>query len=100
MKSIYHLAVMLLVVLTVGTPAVSRADSLNPQTLIVQNTPAASQDPQTTEVENAAGGVPELFMPERSYRFENVPAGQTVTHDFAVHNKGTGLLRITRVKTG
>jgi hypothetical protein len=100
MNLLYHLAVTLLVVITVCSPAVSRADSLDPQTLLVQTTPAAGQDPQTTEVEKTVEGVPELYMPDRSYRFENVPAGQTVTHEFTVQNKGTGLLRITRVKTG
>lgn len=100
MKLLYHLAIMLLAFMAVCAPASTWAESINPQTLLAQNTPATSQDPQTTLVENTTEGVPELYLPENSYRFESVPAGQTVTHDFAVYNRGTTLLRITRVKTG
>ena len=100
MKLLYLLAIMLLAFMVVCAPASTWAESINPQTLLAQNTPAANQDPQTAEMENSADGVPELFIPENSYRFEPVPAGQTVTHDFVVHNKGTALLHITRVKTG
>lgn len=100
MKLLYYLAIMLLAFMAVCAPASTWAESINPQTLLAQNTPTANQDPQITEMENSADGVPVLFLPENSYRFESVPAGQSVTHDFVVYNRGTALLRITRVKTG
>ena len=43
---------------------------------------------------------PAIFFPEKSFRFENAVAGQTVTHDFVVQNTGGADLQITRVKTG
>ncbi len=94
------MAIILFAFMTVCAPASTWAENISPQTLLVQNTPATSQDPQTTLVENTAEGVPELYLPENSYRFETIPAGKAVTHDFAVYNRGTALLRITRVKTG
>jgi len=100
MKQLYHLTAMLIAFTIVCIPAVARADSTAPQTPLVQNTQAVNQDIQKEDAENAADGVPEIFVPEKSYQFENVPAGQMVTHDFVVLNKGSALLRITRVKTG
>ena len=91
---------MLLTLTMACTPADARADSIDPQTLLVQNTPAVSQDSQPLERENTEDGVPKLFVPEKNYQFESVPAGRTVTHDFIVYNNGTALLRIIRVKSG
>lgn len=100
MKLLYHLTAMLIAFTMVCIPAVSRADSTAPQTPVDQNTRAVSQDIQKEDAENTADGVPEISIAEKSFQFENVPAGQTVTHDFVVVNKGSALLRITRVKTG
>ena len=100
MKLLYHLTAMLIAFTLVCIPAAVRADSTAPQTPLDQSTQAVKPDPQKEETENTTDGVPELFIPEKSYQFENVPAGQTVTHDFVVLNKGSALLRITRVKTG
>ena len=100
MKLLYLLTAMLIAFTMVCIPVVARADSTAPQTPLDQSTQAVKSDPQKEEAENAADGVPEIFVPEKSYQFENVPAGQMVTHDFVVLNKGSALLRITRVKTG
>ncbi len=100
MKFFYFLMAMLFAFMIVCSPAISRADNTAPQTPLDQKTQAVSQEPQDEEVEKTADGAPELYLPEKTYQFENVPAGQTVTHDFVVHNKGTVLLHITRVKTG
>jgi len=100
MKLLYHLIAMLFVFMVICSPAASQADSTAAQTPLDQHTPVVSQDSQTEEEENTAAAAPELYIPDKSHQFENVPAGQTVTHDFIVHNKGTALLRITRVKTG
>lgn len=91
---------MLLAFMTVVSPAILQADSVDPQTLLVQNTPVTSQKPQEVEGETAEDGAPVLTIPQKSHQFENVPAGQTVTHDFVVQNQGTALLHITRVKSG
>lgn len=100
MKLSFHLAVLLLAFVAVCAPSGSNADDTGPQALPAQSTPAVGQDSQTAGGDEAADGVPVLFLPETSFQFENVPAGQSVTHDFLVQNKGTALLRITRVKTG
>jgi len=100
MRLLYHLAIILFAFMAVCAPASTWAESINPHALLVQNTPAANQDLQTADKENTVDGIPELYLPENSYRFESIPAGQTVAHDFAVYNRGTALLRITRVKTG
>ena len=100
MRLLYHLAIALLVFMTAGIPAVSQAESVNPQTLLVQNTPTVSQEPQAVGGESAEGGVPALNIPQKDFQFENVPAGQTVIHDFVIRNQGTAVLGITRVKSG
>ena len=100
MNVIFHLVIMLFAFMMVCTPIDSRADSIDPQGLLVQSTPTVSQDPQPIEEENTEDGFPKLSVPERNYQFESVPAGQTVSHDFIVYNKGTAPLHITRVKTG
>ena len=93
MKLRYHLMAMLFMFMIVCSPAAA-------QTPIEENTPVVSQDSQIEKEENTAQDAPALYIPHKSHQFENVPAGQTVTHDFIVHNKGTATLRITRVKTG
>ena len=98
MKLIHHLMAVLLAFMILCSPAGSRADTA--QTSSEQSTQAASQTAPNTEEENTAAAVPELYIPAKSHQFENVPAGQTVTHDFLLYNKGTAPLHITRVKTG
>ena len=100
MKLINHLMAALLALMILCSPAGSRAASDTAQTSAEQTTQATNQDSLNTEEENAAAAVPELYIPDKSYQFENVPAGQTVTHDFILYNKGTAPLHITRVKTG
>ncbi len=41
----------------------------------------------------------EAFMPERTFNFESVWDGDTVTHDFILINKGTAPLEITKIET-
>lgn len=96
MKLHYHLMALLIVFMTICSPAASGADSSATKT----SPPVVSHDSQKAEEESAAEALPELYIPDKSYQFENVPAGQTVTHDFIIHNKGTAPLHITRVKTG
>ena len=93
MKLFYHLMAMLFMFMIICSPAAA-------QTPQDQTTPVVSQDLQTEKEDTAAVAAPELYIPDKSFKFENVPAGQTVTHDFIIHNRGTALLRITRVKTG
>jgi len=93
MKLFDHLMAMLFVFMIICSPAAA-------QTLLDHGTPVASQDPQTAEEEISAVAAPELYIPDKIHQFENVPAGQTVTHDFIMHNKGTATLHITGVKTG
>jgi DMSO/TMAO reductase YedYZ molybdopterin-dependent catalytic subunit len=100
MKLFDRLVAMLFVFMIICSPAVSQADSSAAHTPLDQNTPAASQDPQTVEEANTATAAPELYIPDKIHQFKTVPAGQTITHDFIVYNKGTDALRITRVKTG
>jgi len=100
MKLFDRLVTMLFVFMIICCPAASQADSNAAQTPMDQSTPAASQDPQTAEEAHTAAAAPELYIPDKNHQFETVPAGQTVTHDFIVHNKGTATLHITRVKTG
>ena len=96
----HNMISILLACMLVLTLSVCWADDTNQTTSTDQNDPAVSQGSQTKEGEIVAVAVPEVFIPEKNHRFENVPAGQTVTHDFMVQNKGTAPLSITRVKTG
>jgi hypothetical protein len=100
MKLSFHVAVSLVAFMAVCMPTGSMADDTGPQVLPVQNTPAVVQDTRNAGEDEVTDGVPVLYLPETSFHFENVPAGQSVTHEFRVQNKGTALLRITRVKTG
>ena len=54
----------------------------------------------STLLKPEAAKVPAVFFPETSYTFDPVVDGVYVTHDFVVHNKGDGLLKINRVRTG
>ena len=100
MKLFNHLVAMLFVFMIICSPAASQADSTAAQTPLDQSTPVVSQESQIENEENTAQDAPALYIPQKSHQFENVPAGQTVTHDFIVHNKGTATLRSTRVKPG
>ena len=100
MKIRYHLIPILLSCILVFPLLVCRADESGQQAQAGQNAPSVSQDTQSTEREPTVEAAPELSIPEKNYEFENVPAGQTVTHDFILHNRGTAPLHITRVKTG
>ena len=96
----HHMIPILLACMLVLTLSVCWADDTNPQTSADPNDSAVSQNSQTAAGEAAAEAAPELFIPEKSHQFENVPAGQTVTHDYILYNKGKAALNITRVKTG
>ena len=100
MKLRYILMAVLFAFMIICSPAGALADNSAGQAALYQNTPEVSRDSQTVGEEKTAKAAPELNIPEKNYQFENVPAGQTVTHDFIVHNKGTAPLHITRVKTG
>ena len=39
-------------------------------------------------------------MPEAQHRFGTAIEGETVQHDFILHNKGTADLRIEKITTG
>jgi len=43
--------------------------------------------------------MPSAYLPASRYEFPPVVEGQEVTHDFVVQNKGSGILKIHRVKT-
>ena len=88
MKFIVHLLAVLFGFVILCSPAACLADN------------TASEDTRSDTLENAAEAAPELYIPVKSHQFENVPAGQTVTHDFVLHNRGTAPLHITGVKTG
>jgi hypothetical protein len=47
-----------------------------------------------------SGGSPVAVVAEGAYRFEPVPEGTPVTHEFKIQNTGTAPLRIERVNTG
>jgi len=48
----------------------------------------------------AQGGAPAAVLPENSYRFGTAIEGETVRHDFILHNKGSADLKIEKIKTG
>ena len=52
------------------------------------------------EIVTIALKAPAVIFPETRYTFDPVADGVYVTHDFVVHNKGDGLLKINRVRTG
>ena len=52
------------------------------------------------EIVTVALKTPTVFFPETRYTFDPVVDGVYVTYDFVVHNKGDGLLKIKRVRTG
>ncbi len=43
---------------------------------------------------------PSAVVPESRFTFAPVTDGTEITHDFAIQNKGTALLKIESVKTG
>lgn len=49
---------------------------------------------------NATEQQPIAFFPEKSFVFDEVLDGVEVTHEYIVQNKGTGVLKIERVRTG
>ena len=52
------------------------------------------------EIVTVALKAPAVFFPETDYAFDPVVDGVSVIHDFVVYNKGDGLLKIERVRTG
>lgn len=56
-----------------------------------------NQSPPTNE---DVSSTPSVFVPAASYRFAPVAEGTRVTHDFVIRNRGTGLLKIEKVRTG
>ncbi len=43
---------------------------------------------------------PKIYIPEPTYKFEQVLEGTEVLHDFVIQNKGTAQLIIKKVKPG
>jgi hypothetical protein len=43
---------------------------------------------------------PSAFFPQTSYEFSPVLDGSKVMHEFVIQNKGSGTLKVERVKTG
>ncbi len=43
---------------------------------------------------------PVAYLPVSSVAFETVLEGESVTHEFTIRNKGTGKLRIEKIRTG
>jgi len=77
-------------------PVFAWADSAKPDQeksgkAVIEKTDATSEDP---------GNKPEAFVPENRFNFAQVVDGTEVLHDFVIQNKGTGDLKITRVRTG
>ena len=58
------------------------------------STPALSLETK----DEVAVAVAEAPAPE--FRFELVPEGAKVTHDYIIHNKGSEPLEVLKVKTG
>ncbi|UCF92325.1 MAG: hypothetical protein JSW39_29340 [Desulfobacterales bacterium] len=56
-------------------------------------------NPKSTP-EKEIGSLPVAYLPESRYEFSRVVDGTEVIHDFVIQNKGTGLLKIEKVKTG
>ena len=61
--------------------------------LMFFSVPALSLDAKTDNV-------PVAEMAASEYRFESVPEGTRVTHDYIIHNRGTAPLKVIQVKTG
>jgi len=53
-----------------------------------------------TKTVKVSQGVPSVFFPSNRYKFNPVPEGTVVRHDFVVQNKGDGTLHINKVRTG
>ena len=62
--------------------------------VMVFSTPVLSLETK----EEVAVAVAEVSAPE--FRFELVPEGAKVTHDYIIHNKGSAPLEVLKVKTG
>ena len=62
--------------------------------------PAAGTLSRRVEILTIALKSPVVFFPETSYTFDPVVDGVYVTYDFVFQNKGDGLLKINRVRTG
>ena len=61
--------------------------------VMVFSTPVLSLETK----EEAAIPVAEVSAPE--FRFESVPEGTKVNHDYIIHNKGSEPLEVLKVKT-
>ncbi len=61
----------------------------------VEKKAAGTQPP----VEDKKTEPPSAFAPATKFKFENAVEGTSVTHEFVIQNKGTGELKIHRVKT-
>ncbi len=51
-------------------------------------------------LETKADSVPVAEVSTPEYRFDSVPEGTRVTHEYLLHNRGTALLKVLQVKTG
>jgi len=122
MKFFRLLTVMLLIISMAGVPIGCRGNSTDQTTAQVETAQIETAQVETAQIETAqvetaqtetaqvetspadkspqTAGAPELFIAERSHRFSNVVAGQSVSHDFIIKNRGTAPLHISRVKTG
>ena len=97
MKTSLYIPAILLILLAAGIPAGCKADKAEQTAEKIETAPAPiSPAGKKTAAETA----PEMFMPERSYQFSNVVAGQYVSHDYIIKNRGTAPLHVNRVKTG
>ncbi|MCP4110868.1 MAG: DUF1573 domain-containing protein [Desulfobacteraceae bacterium] len=75
----------------------------DPQPAVEKETPNAAVEKKAAgtqpPVEDKKTEPPSAFAPATKFKFENAVEGTSVTHEFVIQNKGTGELKIHRVKT-
>ncbi len=81
-----------------------QAGNTDAQPVAEKENPNAAVEKKATgtppSVENETSESPSALAPVTKFEFETVVEGVDVTHEFVIQNKGTGTLKINRVKTG
>lgn len=56
--------------------------------------------PFTLGEDSVPGASPSVFVPQAHFRFNPIPEGEALVHDFFVQNRGDAPLLIEKVQTG
>ncbi len=78
---------------TQAKPAADGVTQVKNDTTLVADNTKVEQTGQKKDV-------PSAFPVEKEYKFQSVPDGTEIVHDFVIENRGNALLKIVKVKAG